>query len=164
MNSSGVSHSFKEITSPLPLSSFARRSRRSIRHSSKTSIGLTSPLSHTLPLCVSADSLNSESDSKVQTLTKTIESLKAQCNQLSSLLQEDEQQTSHLRTQAKELDLMKRELQNAVERASTAERRKRELASELLAQRTKNELTIRDLEGKVPNYSSHITVSLPLNF
>jgi predicted RNase H-like nuclease (RuvC/YqgF family) len=111
-----------------------------------------SALSHTLPLCVSADSLNSESDSKVQTLTKTIESLKAQCNQLSSLLQEDEQQTSHLRTQAKELDLMKRELQNAVERASTAERRKRELASELLAQRTKNELTIRDLEGKVNHY------------
>jgi hypothetical protein len=71
---------------------------------------------------------------------------------LSSLLQEDEQQAANLRSQAKEIDLMRKELHSAVERASTAERRKRELASELLAQRTKNELTIRDLEGKVNQY------------
>jgi acyl-CoA reductase-like NAD-dependent aldehyde dehydrogenase len=86
------------------------------------------------------------------TLTKTIESLRSQCEHLSSLLREDEHHLSVSASASEEVKAMRRELEYAVERASKAERRKRELASELLAQRTKNELVIHELEGKVNQY------------
>jgi glutamine synthetase len=64
------------------------------------------------------------------------------------LLREDDQQM----TRSEEVKAMRKELEYAMERASKAERRKRELASELLAQRTKNETVIHELEGKVSQY------------
>lgn len=82
------------------------------------------------------------------TFSKTIDSLKSQCEHLTSLVREDDQQA----TQSEEVKAMRKELEYAMERASKAERRKRELASELLAQRTKNELVIHELEGKVNQY------------
>jgi hypothetical protein len=89
-----------------------------------------------------------ESETKMVTFSKTIESLKSQCEHLTSLLREDDQQM----TRSEEVKAMRKELEYAMERASKAERRKRELASELLAQRTKNETVIHELEGKVSQY------------
>ena len=51
-----------------------------------------------------------------------------------------------------EIEGLQKELKYAIERASKAERRKRELATELLSQRTNNQNTIHELESKISNY------------
>jgi hypothetical protein len=92
--------------------------------------------------------LDRENESKVELLTKTIEALKSQCEHLTSLLR-DEEQSGRRRH---EIETLKKELQYAIERATKAERRKRELATELLAQRTNSEATIQELESKVTKF------------